>query len=178
MVQAGRDFRVCVATRRPPLLTPVPAEGVLREAVPLGRVPAWVPPRPPVAPRAGVSSSPWASPDAETLMLTAGVRSHPALGREVALPALGSCLVGSPSLGPVIKPLLVPAEVPHHLLGPPDSWETRREGGLSAWGCTGLELLGTPDTPCPGRGHPKAQRGAHMGAQVEPLQAPGSSSSP
>ena len=93
MVQAGRDFRVCVATRRPPLLTPVPAEGVLREAVPLGRVPAWVPPRPPVAPRAGVSSSPWASPDAETLMLTAGVRSHPALGREVALPALGSCLV-------------------------------------------------------------------------------------
>ena len=177
-MQAGRDFRVCVATRRPPLLTPVPAEGVLREAVPLGRVPAWVPPRPPVAPRAGVSSSPWASPDAETLMLTAGVRSHPALGREVALPALGSCLVGSPSLGPVIKPLLVPAEVPHHLLGPPDSWETRREGGLSAWGCTGLELLGTPDTPCPGRGHPKAQCGAHMGAQVEPLQAPGSSSSP
>ena len=178
MVQAGRDFRVCVATRRPPLLTPVPAEGVLREAVPLGRVPAWVPPGPPMAPRAGVSSSPWASPDAETLMLTAGVRSHPALGREVALPALGSCLVGSPSLGPVIKPLLVPAEVPHHLLGPPDSWETRREGGLSAWGCTGLELLGTPDTPCPGRGHPKAQCGAHMGAQVEPLQAPGSSSSP
>ena len=149
MVQAGRDFRVCVATRRPPLLTPVPAEGVLREAVPLGRVPAWVPPRPPVAPRAGVSSSPWASPDAETLMLTAGVRSHPALGREVALPALGSCLVGSPSLGPVIKPLLVPAEVPHHLLGPPDSWETRREGGLSAWGCTGLELLGTPKQQVP-----------------------------
>lgn len=50
MVQASRDFRVCVATRRPPPLTPVPTEGVLQEAVPLGWVPAWVPPRPPVAP--------------------------------------------------------------------------------------------------------------------------------
>ena len=126
------------------------------------------PPQASRGPRAGVSSS----PDAETLMLTAGICCHPALGQEVALPALGSCLVGSPGLGPVIKPLPVPAEVPHHLRGPPDSRETRREGGLSAWGSTGLELLGTPDTPCPGRGHRKTQRGAHMGAQVEPLQAP------
>lgn len=50
MVQAGRDFRVLVATQRPPLPTLVPTEGALWEAVPPGRVPAWVSPGPPVAP--------------------------------------------------------------------------------------------------------------------------------
>lgn len=65
--------------------------------VPLGRVPARVPPWPPMAPGDAVgSSSPWASPDeAETLILTTGVHSHPDLGGAVALPTLGSRLVGS-----------------------------------------------------------------------------------
>lgn len=102
-----------------------------------------------------MSSSPWASPDAETLMLTTGVHSHPDLGRAVALPTLGSRLVGSPGLEPVIKPLPVPAEVPHHLLGRPDSRETCREGGPSAWRSTGLEPLGTPGT-LPWEGPPQS----------------------
>ncbi|XDA87936.1 hypothetical protein R6Z07M_017617 [Ovis aries] len=99
VVQAGRDFRVRVATRRPPLPTLVRAEGVLRECP--SRTGAGS--GSPVAshgPGDAVSSSPWASPDAETLMLTTGVHSHPDLGRAVALPTLGSRLGSRASLWP------------------------------------------------------------------------------
>lgn len=148
MVQASRDFRVRVATRRPPLPTLVRPEEVLRECPSRTGASSGSP----VAshgPGDAVSSSPWASPDAETLMLTAGVHSHPDLGRAVALPTLDSRLVGSPGLEPVIKPLLVPTEVPYHLPGHPDSREIRRGRALcmekhwtGASGDTGYPALG------------------------------------
>lgn len=103
-------------------------------------------------------------PGREMLTLTAGVRSPHCSGPggDPAYSGLVSDGVSWP--GACDPPDPGPCRSPPPLPGTPRLSVTCREGGSSARGA-GLESLGTLDTPCPGRGCPKAQHGAHMGAR-------------